>query len=979
MKGFVTLILLTILFVPQFSALGYVHEKSTYYHDTLFGKTFQFEPSPEEIVVVFNRGADFDAFEGTYNLDRAQVLDRQKLVGVYRIPDGLVAGDVIDLLEADPMVNRAAPAYIDQEGFIKYCVPTELTVRFNDGVAESRMTAIIEEVGSSVVRKQWTPGYFTISAPETRGYFETVRKLYKYKEVKFSEPSIISYNDFCFTPDDEYFDQQWALKNTGQIPTCSGCTPYGDHDIDAEPGWDIGRGDPGVVISIIDTGMDLDHPDLAGNLLPRNGHDWDFADPNDDSPDDTHGHGTKCSGISAAVTNNGIGVAGVGHLCQIMPLRVDLISGHNQNRADAINYATSRRPDFDGLVLSNSWRMSSGDFTAVHEAIVNAYANDVLVCFAAGNTNGSVNYPAIYPEAMAIAATSPCDERKNPSSCDGEGWGSSYGPELDCAAPGVKIYTTSLYGNYTPSFNGTSSACPHAAGLAAVIWSLDPTLSNVEIREIINESADQVGGYYYDPGTGKSLELGHGRINLAAAAELALPLEITWREHRIPGHITGSYDVFAIDLDRDGDQDVLASAFNEDAVIWWENLGPMQFPPWREHYISENVRGAFTVYAADLDRDGDIDILAGGKYLYGFLWWENNGSQYFREHWVDGGYGVLDIYAVDLNRDGYLDVLGAIAGDSRISWWKNDGNLGFVEDIIVDNFGYAISVYALDMDFDRDIDVLGAAMNDDKISWFENNGNQYFREHVISSHVDGASDVHAVDIDRDNDIDILGAAALESGFFYLWEYVGPQQEPPWIEHRIAGHFTGTMDIYAADMTADGLPDIVVAAPYENAIIWWENLGEFDFEENQITTDYNSAWEVYPVDLDNDTDIDILGAGSGVVEYVSWWESDLVSGGPPKRESEDRTADLPERLLVSSAYPNPFNASITIHYDLPEDSHVTIDIFDILGRRLTTLVNETQPAGSHHMIWNGADGSSGIYFYRIQAGEFLETKRMTLLK
>ncbi len=979
MKGFVTFILLSILFVPQFSALGYVHEKSTYYHDTLFGKTFEFEPSLEEIVVVFNRGADFDAFEGTYNLDRAQVLDRQKLVGVYRIPDGLAAGDVIDLLEADPMVNRAAPAYIDQEDFIKYCVPTELTVRFNDGVAESRMTAIIEEVGSSVVRRQWTPGYFTISAPETRGYFETVRKLYKYKEVKFSEPSIISYNDFCFTPDDQYFDQQWALKNTGQIPTCSGCTPYGDHDIDAEPGWDIGRGDPGVVISIIDTGMDLDHPDLAGNLLPRNGHDWDFADPNDDSPDDTYGHGTKCSGIAAAVTNNAIGVAGIGHLCQIMPLRVSLTSGQNQNRADAINYATSRRPDFDGLVLSNSWRMSSGDYTAVHDAIVNAYANDVLVCFSAGNTNGSVNYPAIYPEAMAIAASSPCDERKNPSSCDGEGWGSSYGPELDCAAPGVKIYTTSLYGNYTPTFNGTSAACPHVAGLAGVIWSLDPTLSNVEVREIINESADQVGGYYYDPGTGKSLELGHGRINLAAAAEMAMPpAEITWTEHKIPGHLTGSHDVFAIDLDRDGDQDVLAVAFNEDAVIWWENRGPAQIFPWREHYISGNVDGAFTVHAADLDRDGDIDIVAGGKYVNGFYLWKNDGFQNFQEIRVNGGYGVLDISTVDLNSDGHMDVLGAVAGDNRISWWVNDGQMDFREVVIVSDFNYAISIYALDMDFDRDIDVLGAAMDDDKISWFENDGSQNFREHVLTSRFNGASDVFAIDIDRDNDIDILAGAAFEPETILLWEYVGISYEPVWIEHQITGHFTGTMDVYAADLSGDGLPDVMAAAPNEDAIIWWENLGGYSFDEKQITSAYKGAWEVYAVDLDGDTDIDVIGAGTGVVGNVSWWESDLVSGSP-KRESDDQMVDLPRHLLVSSPYPNPFNASITIQYDLPKDSYVTIDIFDILGRRVTTLVNAAQPAGSHHMIWDAPDRSSGIYFYRIQAGEFTETKKMTLLK
>lgn len=517
-------LLLSLIF--QSSAYGYVQESQTYYHDRLFDKTFNLTPSPDEIVVVFENNVDYDDFQNQFQLEEAQRLDREKRIGVYKVPAGMVPGSIIDQLTASPFVRKAAPAYIDQEGFTKYCVPTELTVQFNHSVAEARMMEIIREVGSEVVRNQWTPGYFTISAPDNKGYFEIIRLLYTYEETRFSEPSIISYNDEAWTPDDTHFGSQWALSNTGQVSSCSGCSPYGDHDIDAVNGWDISRGDPDVVVVIIDTGMDLTHPDLAGNLLPRNGADWDFADDEDSyegrSPDDEHKHGTACSGIAAAIADNDEGVAGVANLCRIMPLRVNLTTGYNQNRADAINYATTRRPDFDGLVLSNSWRMSSGDYTAVHDAIVDAYSSDVLVCFAAGNSNGSVSYPALYPEAMAIAATSPCDERKSPSSCDGENWwGSNYGPELDCAAPGVIIYTTDRQGSagydpgdYFDSFNGTSAACPHVAGVAAAAWATNTDLTNIQLRNIINQTADQVGGYYYDPGTGKSNELGHGRVNL---------------------------------------------------------------------------------------------------------------------------------------------------------------------------------------------------------------------------------------------------------------------------------------------------------------------------------------------------------------------------------------------------------------------------------------------------------------------------------
>ena len=517
-----TFLLSSILYGSM--ALAYVQEDNTNYPDKLFGKKFTLTPSGDEIVVVFKADTDFDRFQNELNLEKAQELDRDKRIGVYKAAADATLSETIDQLIASRWVEKAAPAYIDQEGFTKYCVPTEVTVQFNSRVSETRMSDIISEVGSGIVREQWTPGYFTIHAPADKGYFELIRELTSYDEVKFSEPSIISYNDEAWTPNDTYFNQQWNLKNTGQISSCSGCSPYSNHDIDAETGWDTNRGSSGVVISIIDTGMDLTHPDLAANLLPRNGHDWDFAD-SDNSPDDEGDHGTACSGIAAAVANNNLGVAGIANQCQIMPLRINLNSGYNQNRADAINYATSRRPDFDGLVLSNSWIMSSGDFSAVHDAIVNANANDVLVCFAAGNSDGAIPYPAAYPEAMAIAASSPCDERKSTFSCDDEyWWGSCYGPELDCAAPGVQIYTTDRQGSsgyssddYYSSFNGTSSACPLVAGLAGVIWSQNPGITNTQVRNIINETADQVGGYYYDPNTGKSNELGHGRINLGAA------------------------------------------------------------------------------------------------------------------------------------------------------------------------------------------------------------------------------------------------------------------------------------------------------------------------------------------------------------------------------------------------------------------------------------------------------------------------------
>ncbi|MCP4581648.1 MAG: S8 family serine peptidase, partial [candidate division Zixibacteria bacterium] len=351
---------------------------------------------------------------------------------VYRLKSGFDTY-VIDQLKTDQRVVDAAVPGIDKQGFTKYFDPTEATVQFHPEYSESDCEAIISQIGATIVRKQWTPNYYTISVAEGKNVFETLKILNDYVEVHFCEPSIYGFNDMAWEPDDPYFDDQWHLYNTGQESGVCVCSPYSSHDINIKQAWNMTRGDRGVVIVVIDSGMDLTHPDLAGNLLSRGTDDWDFADSLDSSPDDTGNHGTACCGLAAAVANNSTGVCGAAPECYLMPLRVNLSSGQNQNRADAINYARSRASDFDAMVISMSWLMSSGSYTAVQIACNYAYDyNDVLLLAASGNNNTTpVSYPSFYRSVMAVGATSPCDERISTSSCDGEYWGANYGDSLE--------------------------------------------------------------------------------------------------------------------------------------------------------------------------------------------------------------------------------------------------------------------------------------------------------------------------------------------------------------------------------------------------------------------------------------------------------------------------------------------------------------------------------------------------------------------
>jgi subtilisin family serine protease len=410
---------------------------------------------------------------------------------------------------AVPEVADALAVMVDEDGHKRYFLPGQLTVQFRAGVDQALAEAVIRDLGSDVVVRQRTPGYFTIAVPPQQDLFSAIRAFSERPEVAFAEPSEVGFNDALYDPGDPDFSLLWGMRNTGQV--VNGSTGTAGIDIDAVRAWDLERGDHSVIVAVIDTGADLDHADLLANILPRGAEDWDFADTGDPSPDDAEGHGTHVAGTAAAV-DNAVGVVGVAHLCAIMPLRIDLRAGMNQNRADAINYVAHRAASETGrrFVINCSWRMS-GDHTGVRTAIENATSSNVVVVFAAGNaannTDTTPEYPGVYPQVMAVAAIDQ-DGRK--------AWFSNYGTNVDVSAPGVNIYS-SLPDDVHGYLDGTSMASPHVAGLAALVWSAVPALSNTEVRQVIEETADSVDAV--NPGYGGLL--GHGCVNAFHAVELA--------------------------------------------------------------------------------------------------------------------------------------------------------------------------------------------------------------------------------------------------------------------------------------------------------------------------------------------------------------------------------------------------------------------------------------------------------------------------
>ncbi len=494
-----------------------VKKETDYSYTNKFNKKqLKFAAKPDEVVATFqpqpSEETVHDTIEAT-SLAVSQGVNYQRGFGVFQAAPAQDASTAADTLETQPEVANAIPALIDDEGKTRYFLPDELTVQFREGVNKDQAEKIIRDRGSRVLVEQRTPGYYTLAVPEGKGLFETLREFSSLNEVAFAEPSEAGFNDaLVYIPDDPDFPKLWGLRNTGQV--VNGVAGTADADIDAAEAWDITRGHPDVIMAVIDTGMDMNHPDLAPNLLPIGAEDWDFADAVDKSPDDTGGHGTHVAGTTAGVDNT-IGVIGVAPKCRIMPLRVDLTAGMNQNRADAINYVAAQAVanPTRRYVINCSWKMN-GDHAGVHNAIINAVNRNVVVVFAAGNENADIGgalprYPAIYPEVISVVATDQHDKRATFS---------NFGAAADVSAPGVNIFSS--FPNDTFSFlGGTSMASPHVAGLAGLIWSRNRTLTNAQVRNIIETTGDNIDAL--NPGFAG--RLGKGRINAFKALQATPP------------------------------------------------------------------------------------------------------------------------------------------------------------------------------------------------------------------------------------------------------------------------------------------------------------------------------------------------------------------------------------------------------------------------------------------------------------------------
>lgn len=379
-------------------------------------------------------------------------------------------------------VQTADPAPISRD---------HLLVKLRAGTPAREVEALHARVGGSLLRDMPQIGWQIVRVDPAR--------LEKAREAYLAEPAI-ERADFdraravAHVPNDTLWSAMWHMRR-----------------IQADLAWDTQRGSPSVKVAIMDTGMQLDHPDLVANVWTNPGeiagngidddgdgyvddvHGYDFA-YGDPDPDDVYGHGTSCAGLVAAVQDNALGVTGVAPLCRLVAVKAARNDGYFYDSANvpALLYCA----DIGCKVVSMSF-FSDQVTPAERDAIDYCWTHGVLPVAAAGNDSSVLPYyPGAYDHVLSVAAIDDLDNKA---------WFSDWGSWVDVAAPGVGLSTTSLASSYTSYFAGTSGATPHVAGLAALLFSTSPAVTNAQVRAAIEDTSHSTVQAPYGEYTGYGL------------------------------------------------------------------------------------------------------------------------------------------------------------------------------------------------------------------------------------------------------------------------------------------------------------------------------------------------------------------------------------------------------------------------------------------------------------------------------------------
>lgn len=843
-------------------------------------------------------------------------------------------------------------------------------------------------------------------------------KLKGIKIIEWAEPRYVY--ELSFTPNDPSLGVQWNLQK-----------------IKATMAWDVSQGDTSVVVGIIDTGVDWDHPDLQANIwknldeIAANGIDddnngyiddyygWDFGGltgtPDNDPMEDMPDHGTHVAGIVSASTNNGIGIASIGFKSKIMAVKTSQNNYRNPFNQpyivygyEGITYASDNGAD----IVNCSWGGSG--YSILGQEVINYVTNHgtLVVCAAGNNGSSDSHFPSGYSGALSVASTDQGDIKSSFS---------NYGSSVDVSAPGSGIYSTWMDNTYITT-SGTSMASPLVAGLAALVKAKFPLLNPLQIAERIRVTCDNIDAFNPQ----YQLQLGKGRINAHSALTITPVYSVRGFQFYYSDNEGGDGDgifepgesiylrikyvnmldpVSSLTL---GLESISSYANIVSGVTFFNNVNNGDTI---DNYANPFIFTISSLVPANTILKFVINTVIGG--FNDFQWTSvvvnptyatQSGNNIALTITSKGTFAFND-YPNNLQGNGLR-----YAGGSNIAF-EGALILGTSPTKISDGARNASGGGAQNADFQVVspfiVSVPGTSSDIEGKTIFNDNGAGSSKHGVtvtLHSHSftqaghedyiilrfkiknETASDITGLYAGLFFDFDLIDGSGADDytlfdtvgNFGYVYHPSGTPAERSAIA-VLSNHQTG----YWGILNAGGDGGFQIYDGFSDAEKWQaisSGIGKpsagsgdvsFVLSAGPLNITAGAVNEVaFVIAVKNSSDMNALRSAinAAKVKYASI----LTDAGESNFEK-------PVDFSLHQNYPNPFNPMTTLVYSIPEFSFVKLAVYDLLGREVQVLSLGHLPPGTYTAEFNGQYLSSGVYMYRLEAGNFQATRKMTLLR
>jgi len=491
----------------------------------------------------------------------------------------------------------------------------------------------------------------------------------------------------------------------------------------------------------------------------------------------------------------------------------------------------------------------------------------------------------------------------------------------------------------------------------------------------------------------------------------------SWTEDIIADAYETAISVHTGDIDGDGMIDIVGASYEADEIAWWRNGGGVPIE-WNRFIVDVSFDGVHDVQAVDVDGDGDLDLLGAACLADEISWWRNNGGDpiTWTRFDIDENFDyACRLRGADFNNDGRMDIVATAWLDEEVAWYQNDGGdpVRWTKHILISSFTGTHSVCAADLDDDGRTDILAAAMDLGDIRWWRNIGGDpiEWESHLVDGAFAGAICVQAGDMDGDGDLDVIGSAWSTMGISW-WENVNGDAMQ-WTEHAVTRNFGATPNTYPADINGDGALDLLGVSWDLNDAAWWE-VSEFENQgwltssilDMEHAEHYSSmSWSSgipeetgMAVQIRSSDDTSDLGEWSEeytdtftipqpmgrYIQYRVSLFTESADVSPIVYDiglSEEPHSVFPESLVekvqMVEIYPNPCRDRLSLKANINLFDALNVSLYDVGGRRISTW--KGIPESGTLPITDFVGLNPGSYLCRIKGPAVDEVHRIIVNK